>query len=115
MKYLFIAEKPSLMREVQSCYKNHNAEIKSKIGVIDFIALAGHACRNGEPDDYPEWCGKWNDVAYPMIPSTWKIKPIQDKLTILKKIKQAAPSYDGIIVGTDSDTEGYGIYYLVEL
>lgn len=114
MKYLFIAEKPSLMREVQSCYKNHNAEIKSKIGVIDFIALAGHACRNGEPDDYPEWCGKWNDVAYPMIPSTWKIKPIQDKLTILKKIKQAAPSYDGIIVGTDSDTEGYGIYYLVE-
>ena len=25
-----------------------------------------------------------------------------------------APNYDGIIVGTDSDTEGYGIYYLVD-
>ena len=114
MKYLFIAEKPSLMREVRSCYRNHLIEVKKAIGDIDFIALAGHACRNAEPNDYEIWNNKWEDISYPMIPSQWIIKPIKDKLPILKKIKEAVDSYDGIIVGTDSDVEGYGIYYLVE-
>ena len=114
MKYLFIAEKPSLMRDVQSCYRNHTVEIKQVVGSIDFVALAGHACRNAEPNDYELWNDKWENVSYPMLPDTWKIKPIKDKVSILTKIKQMAPNYDGIIVGTDSDTEGYGIYYLVE-
>lgn len=114
MEYLFIAEKPSLMRDVQSCYRNHTVEIKQVVGSIDFVALAGHACRNAEPNDYELWNDKWENVSYPMLPDTWKIKPIKDKVSILTKIKQMAPNYDGIIVGTDSDTEGYGIYYLVE-
>ena len=37
---LFVAEKPSLMREVQKCYKNHQKDIINKVGSIDFIALA---------------------------------------------------------------------------
>ena len=53
-KYLFIAEKPSLMRDVRSCYNNHTAEIKIKVGAIDFVALSGHVCRNYEPEDYPD-------------------------------------------------------------
>lgn len=114
MRYLFIAEKPSLMREAKACYQNHIAEIKKVVGNVDFIALAGHACRNGEPNEYEEWNDKWENITYPMIPAQWIIKPIQDKRSILKKIKKVAPSYDGIIVGTDSDTEGYGIYYLIE-
>lgn len=114
MRYLFIAEKPSLMRDVRSCYQNHMSEIKKSVGTIDFVALAGHACRNGEPNDYEEWNNKWENISYPMIPSHWIIKPIQDKRSILKNIKEKASSYDGIIVGTDSDTEGYGIYYLIE-
>ena len=58
MKYLFIAEKPSLMRDVQSCYRNHTAKIQQDIGQIDFIALAGHACRKGEPNEYELWNDK---------------------------------------------------------
>ena len=42
MKYLFIAEKPSLMRDVQACYKNHKKEVEEKVGEIDFMALSGH-------------------------------------------------------------------------
>ncbi len=114
MKYLFIAEKPSLMRDVQACYQNHISEIKKAVGSIDFVALAGHACRNAEPNDYEKWNDKWENITYPMVPSKWNIKPIQDKRAILKKIKECVKLYDGIIVGTDSDTEGYGIYYLVE-
>lgn len=33
---------------------------------------------------------------------------------VLKNIKERARKYDGIIVRTDSDVEGYGIFYLLE-
>lgn len=116
MKYLFIAEKPSLMRDVKNCYEKHQAEIMSKVGEIEFLALSGHVCRNAEPDEYEIFSGPWYQVQYPMIPTEWKICAIKDtrKRQILQKIKVTASSYDGIIVGTDSDVEGYGIYYLLE-
>lgn len=116
-KYLFIAEKPSLMREVRNCYFNHKDEIIRHIGYMDFIALSGHVCTNFEPTDYPQWKGlKWAEVDYPMIPKTWGIKTINDKgkIKTIKEIKSKINDYDGVVVGTDSDVEGYGIYYLLE-
>lgn len=116
-KYLFIAEKPSLMREVRNCYFNHKDEIIRHIGYMDFIALSGHVCTNFEPTDYPQWEGlKWAEVDYPMIPKTWGIKTINDKgkIKTIKEIKSKINDYDGVVVGTDSDVEGYGIYYLLE-
>lgn len=116
MKYLFIAEKPSLMRDVQSCYKKHQQEVQTKVGQIEFVALSGHVCRNATPEEYPQFKGYWDEVEYPMIPNPWVIRAITDKRKqeILKNIKKAASSFDGFIVGTDSDVEGYGIYYLLE-
>lgn len=118
-RWFFVAEKPSLMREVQKCYRNHQKDIINKVGSIDFIALAGHVCGSFFPDDYknhPEWSGKWDEIDYPIIPQQWGIKALDDKRKkeTLKKIKSLVSEYDGIIVGTDSDTEGYGIYYLLE-
>lgn len=118
MKYLFIAEKPSVMREVKQCYDNHRAEVQEKLGTIDFIALSGHVCTYFQPDDYAEWAQvPWSDVDYPMVPYHWGIKQIDDqgKIDVMNRIAQIAPSYDAIIVGTDSDVEGYGIYYLLEM
>mgnify|MGYP005781168865 FL=1 len=119
MKYLFIAEKPSLMRTVQSCYQQHKAEIVSKVGEIDFIAMAGHLCTNFMPDDYEDapWSGlHWDEVTYPMVPDHWGIKPIENARSrkLLHEIAQKTSSYEGFIVGTDSDMEGYGIYFLLE-
>ena len=115
MKYLFIAEKPSLMREVQACYKNHKQTIISKVGEIVFTALAGHVCESCTPDDYPEWeDSKWQDINYPIIPKQWKIKGKKEKSSLLKQIKEKLKDCDGIIVGTDSDIEGYGIYWMLE-
>lgn len=117
MKYLFIAEKPSLMRDVQACYKNHKQEVTERVGEIDFTALSGHVCTNCMPTDYEEWKDKsWKAIVYPMIPDPWQIKPIADrrKQETLAQIKRRAADYDGIIVGTDSDVEGYGIYWLME-
>lgn len=116
MKYLFIAEKPSLMQSVKECYENHRSEIMQRVGQIDFIALAGHVCANYEPNDYEEWNVGWSEIEYPMIPEMWGLKVINDKRKkeIVDRIDKIARSYDGIIVGTDSDTEGYGIYFNLE-
>ena len=63
MKYLFIAEKPSLMRDVQACYKNHKNEVTERVGEIDFTALSGHVCTNFMPTDYEEWKDKsWKAI-----------------------------------------------------
>ena len=118
MKYLYLAEKPSVMRLVRDTYNKHKQEIIRQVGEIDFMALAGHVCRYLTPDEYPQWKDqKWNEIDLPMIPKPFAItkgdtKNCQD---ILAKIKEAIKKehYDGIIVGTDSDVEGNGIYYLI--
>lgn len=117
MRYLFVAEKPSLMREVELCYKGHKQEIIDNVGEIEFVALTGHVCTLCTPDEYPRWADlKWGEVEYPMVPSEWKIKAIDEnyKKRTIRNIREIINDYDGIIVGTDSDVEGYGIYYLLE-
>ena len=93
MNYLFIAEKPSLMREVKQCYDKHQSEVKSVVGTIHFKAMSGHLCCNYEPDDYEDWSGeKWGDVDYPMIPARWGIKAINTPHAkkLISEIRKAA-------------------------
>ena len=119
MKYLFIAEKPDVMRSVQDTYQRHRADIISKVGELDFTALSGHVCRYLEPDEYPQWKGlKWAEVDLPMIPSPFCITSVDKpewKKKFLNGVKDAIRNtkYDGVIVATDADIEGNGIYYLV--
>ena len=49
MRYLFIAEKPSVMAAVKETYQKHKTEIVKAVGEIEFTALAGHVCRWLEP------------------------------------------------------------------
>lgn len=118
MKYLFLAEKPSVMRQVQDVYEKHRQEIVSRIGEIDFIALAGHICRYLKPDEYPQWKEqKWRELDLPIIPKPFTVTKGDTKNSkeILANIKDTLKKehYDGIIVGTDSDVEGNGIFYLI--
>ena len=45
LKYLFIAEKPSVMNAVKDTYHRHKADIANKIGEIEFTALSGQFLR----------------------------------------------------------------------
>jgi DNA topoisomerase-3 len=108
------------MREFSAVYNKHEATINKHLGIdqVDFVALAGHVFTNREPKDYDQWKGKkWKELYsdhLPMIPDTWKIDPIADRKDLIKDLKaKLNEGYDGIIVGTDSDIEGYGIYYMV--
>lgn len=112
MRYLMICEKPSLTKVVMECYKKHLQEIQAKIGEITFISLHGHVCESLVPDEYEEWNKKWDEIDYPILPKVWKVKP--SDFQIIKKIKEALKTCDGIIVGTDSDQEGYNIYQKIE-
>lgn len=116
MKYLVIAEKPSLMRSIQECYQNHRAEIEQKIGILEFHALVGHACRNAMPNEYPQWQDiSWESLQYPIIPQNWITKPREERSQgkTLGDLKAKLNKCEAIICATDSDSEGYGIYYLV--
>lgn len=110
MKYLFLAEKPSTMKAIKAAYESSN----KPLGDVDFFALAGHICKLCEPKEYEKWNVKWHDRELPMIPEQFKVGMLtQNKVVelkaLLKKVK-----YDAIIVGTDSDVEGNGIYDLIE-
>lgn len=110
MKYLYLAEKPSAMKAVKAAYESSN----KPLGEIDFFALAGHICKLCEPKEYEKWNVKWQERELPMIPGQFKVGILtKDKVLDLKK-KLEAGHYDAIIVGTDSDVEGNGIYDLIE-
>lgn len=110
MKYLFLAEKPSTMRVIKDTY-NRSAK---PIGEIDFLALAGHVCKMSEPKAYEQWDVKWRERKLPMVPDVFKVEMLRPDIVIKVKDALKNGNYDAIIVGTDSDVEGNGIYDLLE-
>ena len=119
MKYLFIAEKNSVMRAVEETYRKHKSEIDRKLhGELIFTALSGHVCRWLEPSEYKEWKDlKWKDLELPLTPEPFLITGSKEKHAseVLNTVKQLVKDEkpDAYIVGTDSDIEGNGIYYLL--
>ena len=111
MRYLYIAEKPSAMKAVKEAYEKS----AKKLGDIKFMALSGHVCRLKLPKEYEEWDVPWKDRKLPMVPSVFKVDKIKDSAQKISDIKNelSKNKYDGIIVGTDSDVEGNGIYDLL--
>lgn len=108
---LYIAEKPSTMILVKKAYEKSN----KPCGDITFVALAGHVCGLIEPKEYNQWKDvKWKDLTLPMVPDNFRIKSIKPDLVNKIRDLLKSGSYDGVVVGTDSDVEGNGIYALLE-
>ena len=109
-KALLIAEKPSLMRDVQSAYKNNKSMIKD---TIDFASFAGHTMSLKNPGEInPEW-EKWSLTTLPRIPEKFEYKVSKDKKKmyndIKKKIKDGG--YDYLINCCDPGREGQAIFH----
>lgn len=108
MKALFIAEKPSVQRNVQHFYEKHRDEFEDE---IDFTAMAGHIVELFSPGDYDEAYKKWDVDVLPINPAKeggWKYRVSASKTDMYNKIKSLVRSgdYDYIIHGGDSDAEG---------
>ena len=99
------------MLAVKAAYEKSN----KPLGDIVFMALSGHVCGLKLPNEYPEWSEKkWGDLSLPLKPEHFEIKVLRPD--IVKRISDALKKnhFEGIIVGTDSDVEGNGIYALLE-
>lgn len=112
MKALLIAEKPSLMREIESVYKKHKNELDFE---IDFLAQAGHLVGLKSPKEVnPEKYGRWNLNNFPEVyPYEYKINT--GKNDLVKKIRDGVKKggYDFIIHAGDPDGEGELLVRLV--
>ena len=92
LKGLVLAEKPSLMRAIQSAYKS---EPPASFGFdLDFAAFHGHLMALAQPADYnPDW-KKWKTEDLPIIPEPFKYVP-SDGESIRKILgKISAGHYD---------------------
>lgn len=107
MKALFIAEKPSLMREVKAVYDKHGHK-----DTIVFKSFAGHVTSLCEPGDYNEEWAKWNIGTLPMIPERFKYKPSSNTKSLYKELVEEIKNggYDYLINCCDPDREGEAIF-----
>lgn len=104
-KAILIAEKPSLMLEIQRTYNGNRSSIPYD---IDFTTFAGHVMGLVQPSDYnPAW-EKWDMAHLPMMPDTFIYKPTRDKAKMYKEVKEIVQKggYDFGIVATDPGREG---------
>ena len=113
MKAILIAEKPSLMREIQGVYNKHRNELGGL--EIDFLAQAGHLVGLKMPKEVDEEkYGKWSMDHMPEI-YPYQYKVISGKHDLINKIKTAVKSgdYDFVIHAGDPDGEGELLVRLV--
>ena len=116
LEALLIAEKPDLMRQIETVYKKHEKDIPYH---ITFTSQRGHLVTLKSPDeideDLKEW--KWEDLPiHPENHGGWQYKIIEEKKTgsfltakeRYQKIKDELSSghYDFIINAGDPDQEG---------
>lgn len=108
MRALCIAEKPSLMRDIQRVYKKMDLSID-----IEFASFVGHVVELKEPHEYkPEW-KKWQMDVLPMIPERFEFRVKKSAYKVYKELedKLRHGQYDFLINACDAGMEGEHIFY----
>ena len=110
-KALLIAEKPSLMRDIQKAYN----VVRSKLSFdIEFTALRGHFMELQEPESYDSKWGKpWKLEALPIIPDKFKFdikKSCKKDYSAIKSMINSG-KYDFVINACDAGREGQAIFW----
>ena len=105
---LFIAEKPSMAREIAGCLPKpcviKDGYIETGAGIVTWCF--GHVLRQAEPDEYNEKYKKWNVIDLPIIPDKWLLivsKSCKKQFGVLKSL---IGKTDEIIHAGDPDREG---------
>lgn len=109
MNALIIAEKPSLMRDIQTAYK-----VASRKYVAEFTSFRGHFMELRQPNDYAsEWGKPWRLDVLPMIPNRFEFDVKDSCKADAKKIKDMLNTggYDFVINACDAGREGEAIFW----
>ncbi len=107
---LFIAEKPSMGREISKCLPEQK-QVQRKDGYIiqgdDVVTWAfGHVLEQAQPGDYEDKWKKWNAADLPIVPNEWKLLVTKSSEKQFKTIKNLINHADIIVNAGDPDREG---------
>ena len=104
---LFIAEKPSMAREIAACLKNPKQSkgfITTDEGIVTW--LVGHVLQPVKPEGYDEKYKIWRLEDLPIVPEVWKLEiepKTAEQFNIVKNLIRKA---DEIVHAGDPDREG---------
>ncbi|MBP5200238.1 MAG: DNA topoisomerase 3 [Schwartzia sp.] len=105
---LYIAEKPSMGREIAKCLKgparNGNGFIETAEGVVTWCY--GHILRQAEPEEYDAAYKKWTENVLPIVPETWKLIISESSAQQFSVVKGLITKADEIVHAGDPDREG---------
>ena len=104
---LYIAEKPSMARELAACLKNpqrRNGYIKTAGGIVTW--LFGHVLQQVEPDAYDPKYKIWRADDLPIVPEKWKLEVNPSTVAQFRIVKDLINAADEIIHAGDPDREG---------
>lgn len=104
---LYIAEKPSMARELAACLKNPqkgNGFIKTAGGIVTW--LFGHVLQQVEPDAYDPKYKMWRAEDLPIVPKVWKLEVNPATVQQFNIVKSLIEKADEIIHAGDPDREG---------
>lgn len=108
-KYLILAEKPSLMRDIRTAYNSGSLPYEAH-----FDYFVGHVMELKHPEAYSkEWGKPWKIDVLPMIPDKFQysINPKQKKRFNDIKSVVLSGKYDYIVNACDAGREGEAIFW----
>ncbi|MEX3555506.1 MAG: DNA topoisomerase [Burkholderia gladioli] len=116
MARLYIAEKPSLAKDVMAVFDGRPLRNGPAYKLDDdfFVPLQGHVLGQALPDFYlpddvplnTKGNKIWRASDLPIIPSTWVLEPYEKTAPILEAIRQLLADVDEVVHLGDPDAEG---------
>ena len=104
---LYIAEKPSMAREIAACLKNPRqgkGYIETDEGVVTW--LYGHILKQVEPEGYDAKYKIWRFEDLPIVPEVWKLEVDPKAAEQFNIVKNLIRKADEIVHAGDPDREG---------
>ena len=105
---LYIAEKPSVGRELAKCLRGpigrHDGYLTTGEGCVTW--LFGHILRQAEPQEYDAKYKRWRAEDLPIIPEHWQLYVDKDCAKQFAIVKGLIAQADEIVHGGDPDREG---------
>lgn len=113
VRRLYIAEKPSLGREIAKAVSaitgasQSNGQGLIKVGQDTVTWTRGHAFENAKPEEYDPILKSWRLDTLPFVPTDWKMSARQDMSGEIKAISQCLREKpDEIVHVGDAEREG---------
>ena len=113
MKYLVIAEKPSVARSISNvigAYKHEDGYLEGGDCVVSWCL--GHLAEYAAPEYYDERYKSWRFDDLPILPEEWKLLVSEDKkahFNILRKLLRSK-DFDYVVNACDAGREGEAIF-----